>query len=122
MRLATATAAALLMLGAQAAYANQYVGTITEIRADGRTFTLDDGNVYKLDTNTPQSSKAILANEKVGQKVRVTYEASTLRPGLTGARRRSSILGPDRRRPGTLWKGLSPRGGSCGRGVPCWCR
>jgi len=73
MRLATA---ALLMLGAQAAYANQYVGTITEIRADGRTFTLDDGNIYHLQTNAPQSAMDIVRQMKAGQKVRVTYEAN----------------------------------------------
>src|SRR3954462_13829743 len=54
MRLATAPAAPPRMLGPKPAYANQYVGTITEMRADGRTFMLDDGNVYKLDTNAPR--------------------------------------------------------------------
>ena len=75
--LATAlAAAAILGLGIGAAHANDRVGTIQSVNADGRTFTLDDGNVYHLQTNAPQSAKDIIRQMKTGQKVRVTYEAN----------------------------------------------
>jgi len=76
VRLATVLAAAILGLGIGAAHANDRVGTIQSVGPDGRTFTLDDGNVYHLQTNAPQSAKDIIRQMKTGQKVRVTYEAN----------------------------------------------
>jgi hypothetical protein len=69
-------AAAVLALGAGAAHANDRVGTIRSVNPDGRTFTLDDGNVYHLQTNAPRSAMEIIRQMKAGQKVRVTYEAN----------------------------------------------
>ena len=46
------------------------------VNPDGRTFTLDDGNVYHLQTNAPRSAMEIIRQMKAGQKVRVTYEAN----------------------------------------------
>ena len=77
VRLATVlAAAAILGLGIGAAHANDRVGTIQSVGPDGRTFTLDDGNVYHLQTNAPQSAMEIVRQMKAGQKVRVTYEAN----------------------------------------------
>jgi hypothetical protein len=76
-RLATVLAAAtVLVFGASAAHANDRVGTIQSVNMDGRTFTLDDGNVYHLQTSAPQSAMEIIKQMKAGQKVRVTYEAN----------------------------------------------
>jgi ferric-dicitrate binding protein FerR (iron transport regulator) len=74
--LATALAAAVLALGAGAAHANDRVGAIRSADADGRTFTLDDGNVYRLQANAPRSAMEIVKQMKAGQRVRVTYEAN----------------------------------------------
>jgi hypothetical protein len=77
MRLATVlAAAAVLGLGIGAAQANDRVGVIQSVGADGRTFTLDDGNVYHLQTNASPSAMEIIKQMKAGQKVRVTYEAN----------------------------------------------
>ena len=73
MTLATALAAAVLGLAAGTAHANDRVGTVQSVRSDGRTFTLDDGNVYMLQANAAPGAMAEL---KPGNKVRVTYEAN----------------------------------------------
>jgi hypothetical protein len=75
-RLATVLAAAILGLGISTAHANDRVGTIQSVGPDGRTFTLDDGDIYHLQTNAPQSAMDIVRQMKAGQKVRVTYEAN----------------------------------------------
>ena len=69
-------AAAVLALAASAAHANDHVGAIRSVNPDGRTFTLDDGNVYRLQTNAPRSAMEIVKQMKAGQRVRVTYEAN----------------------------------------------
>jgi hypothetical protein len=72
MRFATVLAAVTVLgLGVGAARADDRVGTVQAVH--GRTFTLDDGNVYHLETNTAPEARAEL---KVGNKVRVTYEAN----------------------------------------------
>src|SRR3954447_16843525 len=77
MRLTTVIAAvAVLGLGTGAAHANDRVGTIQSVGADGRTFTLDDGNVYHLQTNASPSATEVIRQMKAGQKIRVTYEAN----------------------------------------------
>src|SRR3954452_8087972 len=75
-RLPTVLAAAILGLGISTAHTNDRVGTIQSVGPDGRTFTLDDGNIYHLQTNAPQSAMDIVRQMKAGQKVRVTYEAN----------------------------------------------
>jgi UDP-N-acetylmuramyl tripeptide synthase len=80
MRLATVlAAAAVLGLGIEVAHANDRVGTIQSVRADERTFTLSDGNVYILQANAPASAMETLKRMRPGQKVRVTYEANAAR-------------------------------------------
>jgi uncharacterized protein DUF1344 len=74
--LTAALADAVLALDAGAAHANDRVGAIRSVGPDGRTFTLDDGNVYRLQTNATQSAMEIIKQMKAGQKVRVTYEAN----------------------------------------------
>ena len=68
MRLATVLAAATVLgLGIEVAYANDRVGTIQSVRADERTFTLSDGNVYILQANAPASAIETLKRMKPGQ-------------------------------------------------------